>query len=117
MLVSADFVNSTHGSLGCRTCHGGQEGILEKDAAHKEIVVDPSMGDASVCRNCHAEMVAAVRKSLHATQTGYFTAFAARSGESADDSTFQKMFKLPWNLRPMPRKPAQGGWGRTDPWA
>ena len=92
VLVSADFVNSTHGTLGCRACHGGPEGVLEKHAAHEEIVVDPSAGGASVCQSCHAETVAAVRKSLHATQNGYFAAFAARSGESADALTFQRMF-------------------------
>lgn len=92
VLVDADFVTSTHGELGCRACHGGPDGVLEKDEAHQDVVADPSAGDAAVCQTCHATIVADVMKSLHATQQGYHTAFTARSGLPATDATYQQMF-------------------------
>ncbi|MBN2560531.1 MAG: hypothetical protein JXQ75_06340 [Phycisphaerae bacterium] len=92
VLISAAFASSTHGAVGCRTCHGGADGVLEKDAAHEGLVVDPSDGDAPACKGCHADTAAHVQKSLHATQNGYFTAFAARSDKGADDATYRAMF-------------------------
>jgi len=91
-LVAADFLDSTHGAIGCRNCHGGPAGVLEKDAAHVGVVTDPSAGDAAACQTCHAETVANVAKSLHATQQGYHTAFTARSGLPASDATYPEMF-------------------------
>ncbi len=92
VLVDSDFANTTHGQIGCRTCHGGAAGVNEKDAAHVGMVIDPSAGDAPACKDCHADIAANVQKSLHATQQGYFTAFAARSGKSIDDPDFAAMF-------------------------
>lgn len=90
MLVSADFAASTHGQISCIDCHGGQEGILEKDDAHQGMVIDPSAGNASVCQECHADIVDSYPDSLHATQQGYFTAFARRGG--TDTAGYNAMF-------------------------
>ncbi len=64
----------------------------EKAAAHVGMVIDPSAGDAPACKGCHAEIAAKVQNSLHATQMGYFTAFANRSDAGADDAQYAAMF-------------------------
>lgn len=93
VLVSAEFVESTHGSLGCRHCHGGPDGENEKEAAHVGLIARPSEGEAQVCQPCHSAIVSNFPKSLHATQNGYFTMFAARSGRSPDDPQYAAMFE------------------------
>jgi hypothetical protein len=80
VLVSTEFAASTHGEIGCIACHGGQEGVLEKEDAHEGMVIDPSEGNAAVCAECHEETVETFPSSLHATQQGYFTAYARRGG-------------------------------------
>ncbi len=91
MLVSTDFASSTHGQIGCIDCHGGKEGILEKEEAHEGIVIDPSK-DGGVCEDCHAAHVETHVVSLHNTQQGYFTAFERRGGDSSSEQ-FQNMFQ------------------------
>lgn len=93
VLVNADFEESTHGSLGCRHCHAGAEGVNEKDAAHVGLVARPSAGAAEVCAACHAQIAEDFPKSLHATQNGYFTMYAARSGQSPDNAQYAAMFE------------------------
>ena len=93
VLVNSDFANSTHGQIGCRTCHGGADGVNEKAAAHAGIVIDPTEGTATACQPCHADIITKVQNSLHTTQMGYFTAFAARSDQGAGDPKYAAMFE------------------------
>lgn len=91
VLVSTDFADTTHGSLGCIACHGGQDGELEKDEAHNGIVIDPTEDGAEVCKMCHSSIVDDVAASLHTTQQGYFTALANRGGNPTS-AEFLAMF-------------------------
>lgn len=92
VLVDADFPTSTHGAMGCRTCHGGPAGENTFEVAHEGVVTDPSEGDAAACATCHSDIVANVGVSLHATQNGYFTAYHARAGAALDDAGYAEMF-------------------------
>ena len=92
VLVESAFASSTHGALGCRTCHGGPAGENEKAAAHVGVVIDPSADDAPACKGCHGDIASKVQKSLHGTQMGYFTSFAARSDAGVDDPAYAAMF-------------------------
>lgn len=92
VLVSTDFEHSTHGALGCTACHWGQDEAVDKDEAHAGMIVAPSTGEATACQACHAKETAAMPGSLHATQNGYHTAFAARGGDPQGDSQYQAMF-------------------------
>jgi hypothetical protein len=92
VIIDGTFADSTHGKLGCIACHGGKTGILEKEEAHEGMVADPSSGDAEACRECHAAVVDTVQVSLHATQAGYFTAFARRGGDPGS-AAFDGMFQ------------------------
>ena len=51
-------VMSLHSRLGCVTCHGGTGGTEDVDAAHANIVPDPSHPNeaASTCLPCHHEL-------------------------------------------------------------
>lgn len=91
MLVNTDFSDTTHGQLGCIGCHGGQEGILEKEEAHVGMVADPSV-DGEACQSCHPQEVEDHASSLHLTQQGYFTAMMRRGGDIAGRA-FHDMFE------------------------
>lgn len=56
------------------------------------MVIDPSVGEAAACKACHATESANLQVSLHATQEGYFTAFARRGGD-AEGEAFHGMFE------------------------
>lgn len=56
------------------------------------VIVDPSGNGASACVDCHEAIVNKVQNSLHATQNGYFTAFAERSGQPTSHAGFNAMF-------------------------
>ncbi len=55
-------------------------------------MIDPSSGQAERCQPCHADIIATVPDSLHATQEGYFTAFARRGGDP-DGAGYAEMFE------------------------
>jgi hypothetical protein len=80
------FQQSTHGSIACRDCHGGQEGILTKEEAHVGLVTDPSEMTGNKCVQCHADVANRVSHSLHTTMKGYHTLFQARTGQTLDSS-------------------------------
>ena len=63
------FNEDKHSSLSCTDCHGGDE-TLDKEAAHTEMVSDPSE-DGGQCIMCHSDVTDSFETSLHATQEGY----------------------------------------------
>lgn len=77
VLVSDDFLTSTHGSASCIDCHGGTQSE-EKEAAHEGMIPDPS-ADTQQCANCHTEQASSFDQSLHASLGGYWTVLDARS--------------------------------------
>jgi hypothetical protein len=47
---------SAHIGVGCVTCHWGDGGAVEVDAAHASVIPDPTRGDFEACRECHHDM-------------------------------------------------------------
>ena len=79
----AEFLDSTHGQVGCVICHGGDSRADEKDPAHADLTIDPSEGD---CSTCHADVAHVNELSLHTTLDGFVSAFEARGGDVAEGS-------------------------------
>jgi thiosulfate/3-mercaptopyruvate sulfurtransferase len=63
--VNKDFIESTHGSLGCTTCHGGDKHASKPEIAHYGMR-DTEEG----CAQCHDEIVQLYSTSLHSTLHG-----------------------------------------------
>lgn len=76
------FFGSLHGQMSCRTCHGGQSGILTMDSAHVGMVASPSPD--SECSICHSAIVNNHTNSLHNSLGGYKSLFERRAGFSID---------------------------------
>jgi len=79
----AEFLQSTHGKVGCVICHGGDSRNGKKEQAHAGLVADPSEGN---CNTCHQDVAHANAISLHATLSGFESALEARGGNVAEGS-------------------------------
>jgi thiosulfate/3-mercaptopyruvate sulfurtransferase len=88
-LKDADFMQDTHGSVGCVICHGGDSSEEGKEAAHVGLVIDPS---PISCLACHSDIAHADEYSLHATQSGFISAFEARGGDISEGSPLMTAF-------------------------
>ncbi|MBU1747920.1 MAG: cytochrome c3 family protein [Chloroflexi bacterium] len=84
VLVGDEFLVSVHNSQNCIGCHGGVEGVDDKDAAHEGVVRDPLADSERVCGVCHAETSQLVTTSLHQNLTGYHTMLTARGADFSD---------------------------------
>lgn len=72
VLVSKDFLTSTHGELGCIECHGGDETAVDMSAAHLGLRADPTFPDAvETCGQCHEREADLAKTSLHYTLATY----------------------------------------------
>ncbi|MFC2007036.1 hypothetical protein ACFLVB_00310 [Chloroflexota bacterium] len=89
-LKDAGFMQSTHGKVGCVICHGGDSAADDKDAAHLDMVIDPSETD---CMTCHSDIAHANEYSLHTTQSGFLSAFEARGGDVSEGSALMTAFE------------------------
>ena len=90
VFVDADaFGEDKHSSLACTDCHSGED-TLDKEAAHQDMVSDPSAGGGQ-CTACHSDVTNTFNTSLHATQEGYWTAINARSTPE-DHPALEEMF-------------------------
>lgn len=78
--------------MGCIACHGGDGAATEKEAAHKNIVKDPTNQPEKVCGTCHADQVKNAATSLHTNQTGYLNYFKS-AGVDPNDPQVQEGFK------------------------
>lgn len=98
VLVSEKFLKSAHTAKGCASCHGGNPLSKSKAAAHKKLVADPVAADGgrAACGQCHSDIVARHKNSLHYTTQGIKNAFFGRL--SKDDSTC-KMAKESWRSK------------------
>ncbi|RQD69683.1 MAG: hypothetical protein D5S00_06200 [Tindallia sp. MSAO_Bac2] len=81
-VVSEGFVDSTHGSLGCITCHEG-ENIADKDIAHAGMIKYPSSDLDGICYQCHAGVTETFQYSLHRNLTGMKNGLMAFTNESS----------------------------------
>jgi hypothetical protein len=81
VLVGGEFLASVHNTQNCIGCHGGVEGVDDKDAAHEGVVRDPVEDSEQICGVCHAEATQLAATSLHQNLTGYRTALTARGAD------------------------------------
>lgn len=79
LINDTGFLNSTHGKLGCVTCHGGVSTTDDKEAAHAGLVRDPAPEKA--CSTCHADVVKTFASSLHWTLSGFKIVLTQRGGD------------------------------------
>ena len=86
VLVNADkFTDTVHGRISCDQCHAGDVNASEKETAHIDLVSRPSEDSQEYCGECHPDLTEHFSASLHASQTGYWAAIEARSGETIED--------------------------------
>jgi len=86
-----DFPGSTHGSIGCTTCHGGDDTVDTRADAHSEIDSWESIPDAGNCA-CHGAIVAESVNSLHTNLGGYMTILSDRGADVSVAGTLQDRF-------------------------
>lgn len=88
-LKSADFMEETHGQVGCVICHGGNSAVDDKDAAHIDIIRDPS---PQSCMSCHEDIVEQNETSMHTTLEGMRYSLEQRGGDMTDCSVLDQAF-------------------------
>ncbi len=72
VLVNHSFLESTHGSIACIKCHGGNNEAIDMKLAHVGMQADPTFPDAvKACGECHAEEAELAKTSLHYTLATY----------------------------------------------
>jgi hypothetical protein len=84
VLIGSEFLASVHNTQNCIGCHGGVEGVDDKDAAHEGVVRNPLEDAEQICGVCHAEATQLAATSLHQNLTGYRTALTARGADFSD---------------------------------
>ena len=89
-LKDADFLEDTHGKVGCVICHGGDSTPSEKDLAHEGIIADPSYIS---CESCHQDIMEDDTHSLHNTLQGFETVLEMRGGDLSEGSTLATAFE------------------------
>ena len=77
------FFETYHARYGCITCHGGESGTDDMEAAHQGMVPDPE--PAETCALCHAEIAESFESALHWDLEGYLTVLRERSDEASWD--------------------------------
>lgn len=82
VLVSKDFLSTTHGALACESCHGGNPAGTDKTTAHAGFDPLPSANNPQkACGGCHAEVVATAKDSLHVTLSTFPKVLANRANK------------------------------------
>ena len=83
VLVSKEFLKTDHGEIACVDCHGGNNSTMNKAVAHKDIDPYPAMNDPDgTCGECHEEIVATAKDSLHTTLSTFITVLKNRADMS-----------------------------------
>ena len=72
--VKAEFATSTHGQLGCSTCHGGDTQTDDIDTIHAGM-----LNAGLQCARCHGEIAQTHETSLHWTLAGQDAALRMRA--------------------------------------
>jgi len=91
--VDPEFLNTTHGELGCVACHGGNN-ELDISSAHAGLVKDPSADPEGLCNDCHGDIMETFKDSLHYTVSGQAHGLARLGGltELAASTELQGVF-------------------------
>ncbi|MDR7402215.1 MAG: hypothetical protein QN155_08315 [Armatimonadota bacterium] len=74
------FLQTTHGRLGCVTCHGGDPSASDPALAHRGLISRPSDDPLKPCGGCHPDVAATFTRSLHFTARGMETGLRALTG-------------------------------------
>jgi thiosulfate/3-mercaptopyruvate sulfurtransferase len=89
--VKTSFLETDHGQIACEDCHGGDPQDPDWQTAHKGIVKDPTFPNADqACGECHEEIVATAKKSLHYTLAPFDRTIEARANKK-DPKVFEKV--------------------------
>jgi 3-mercaptopyruvate sulfurtransferase SseA len=82
VLVALEFLDSDHGEIACETCHGGNSDASDKSSAHEGLVANPSLSDPEGnCGECHEEIAASVKNSLHVTSAPFANILKRRADQ------------------------------------
>jgi 3-mercaptopyruvate sulfurtransferase SseA len=80
VLVSKEFLDTDHGEIACVDCHGGNAAANDKKAAHAGLDPYPAANNPeATCGECHDEIVATSKDSLHTTLSTFVTVLKNRS--------------------------------------
>jgi 3-mercaptopyruvate sulfurtransferase SseA len=83
VLVSREFLSTEHGEVACESCHGGNPASMDKAAAHTGFDPLPSVNNPrKACGDCHEEIVATAKDSLHATLSTFPRVLASRANKT-----------------------------------
>ncbi len=82
VLVSEEFLESEHGEISCESCHNGNPAAKDKAGAHKDFEPHPSIKiPEQACGECHEEIVATAKTSLHATLSTFPKVLKTRTSD------------------------------------
>ena len=80
VLVAKAFLNTEHGEIACTDCHGGNATATDKKTAHTDLDPSPAENNPDgACGECHEEIVATAKNSLHATLSTFPTVLKTRA--------------------------------------
>ncbi len=80
VLVAKTFLDTEHGEIACTDCHGGNAAATDKKTAHAGLDPYPAENNPDgTCGECHEEIVATAKNSLHATLAPFTTVLKARA--------------------------------------
>ena len=80
VLVSEEFLTTTHGEIACDDCHGGKPGEADKAKAHTGMEPYPALkSPEKVCGECHEDIVKSAPSSLHTTLSTFPTVLKSRA--------------------------------------
>ncbi|KPJ98364.1 MAG: hypothetical protein AMJ60_08470 [Desulfobacterales bacterium SG8_35] len=80
VLVSKAFLDTEHGGIACTDCHGGNAAAKDKNTAHTGLDPYPALNNPdATCGECHEEIVATAKNSLHTTLSTFITVLKTRS--------------------------------------
>ena len=80
VLVSKEFLDTDHGEIACTDCHGGNAAASDKKTAHVNLDPYPAANNPeATCGECHEEIVATGKDSLHATLSTFVTVLKNRA--------------------------------------
>lgn len=83
VLVSGEFLATSHGKVECAVCHHGNDSESDKEGAHRGLVPQPSVHDPqAACGSCHEGITATAPRSLHSTLAPFSRTLKKRAGEA-----------------------------------
>jgi 3-mercaptopyruvate sulfurtransferase SseA len=80
VLVAKAFLDTEHGEIACTNCHGGNGAATDKKTAHAGLDPAPAQNNPdAACGECHEEIVATAKNSLHVTLSTFTTVLKNRA--------------------------------------